>query len=410
MVNAQTALWREPVSQVEDEQYLEFYRQLTLDTEEPLLHIHLVTDSPVHIRSILYVPRRLDMGALRLRPEHGVRLYSKKILIQEESRELLPEYLAFVEGVVDSEDIPLNISRETVQSNRILRAIQRALTNRVLKTLGELAEERPEDYATFWQAFGAFIKQGVTTEFTAREDLVSLLRFPSSKTDGDWTTLAAYTERMQVDQPAIYYLLGEGLGTVIQSPHLDYFKRHDLEVLYLTDPLDGVVMQSLREFEGHPLQNIDSADVQLPDIPEAPPEEEAAAPVTEGAFDALLEHVRSALGERVADVRPSQLLRDSPCRLVSSESGMERDLQRMRRLLEEDFEIPPRILELNRNHPLVRNLAQRVQQGAADEIVNAAIEQLFANQLLIEGLHPNPATMVPHIQTLLEAATRTESA
>ncbi|MFP4343712.1 MAG: molecular chaperone HtpG [Anaerolineales bacterium] len=403
VVNQQSALWRQPASQVEEEQYEDFYRQLTLDTEKPLLHLHLVTDAPVHIRSILYVPSHLEMGPLRMTTEHGLRLYSKKILIQENNQELLPDYLGFVEGVVDSEDIPLNISRETVQSNRIMRQIQRSLTNRVLRALEELAEERPDDYRRFWEEFGAFIKQGVATDLLTRDDLLPLLRFHSSKSEGALTSLSDYVERMQIDQPAIYYILGEGLSTVAQSPHLDYFKEHNLEVLYLVDPLDGVVMQSLPEFEEKPLQNVDSADLDLPEV-ERPPTEEGER-LSDDLFETLLEQMQEVLGERVAGVRASKVLRDSPCRLVSAESDAERNLQRVRRMLEEDFEVPPRILEVNRTHPLMVNLAHLVERGGRGTLVAGVVEQLFANQLLLEGIHPNPSEMVPRIQALLEQAT-----
>jgi len=407
VVNQQSALWREPASQVEEEQYEDFYRQLTLDTEKPLLHLHLVTDAPVHIRSILYVPGHLEMGPMRVTTEHGLRLYSKKILIQEKNQDLLPDYLGFVEGVVDSEDIPLNISREMVQSNRVMRQIQRSLTNRVLRALEELAEERSADYQNFWEEFGAFIKQGVATDFLTRDNLLPLLRFHSSKSAGALTSLSGYVERMQIDQPAIYYILGEDLSTVSQSPHLDYFKEHDLEVLYLVDPLDGVVMQSLPEFEEKPLQNVDSANLDLPEV-EKPPTEEGAE-LSDDLLETLLGRMQEILGERVAGVRASQVLRGSPCRLVSPESDAERNLQRVRRLLEEDFEIPPRILEVNRTHPLIVNLAHLTQRREGEGLVDGVIEQLFANQLLLEGIHPNPSEMVPRIQSLLERATEDPS-
>jgi molecular chaperone HtpG len=212
---------------------------------------------------------------------------------------------------------------------------------------------------------------------------------------------------MQIDQPAIYYILGEDLGTVAQSPHLDYFKEHNLEVLYLIDPLDGVVMQSLPEFEEKPLQNVDSADLDLPEV-EKPPTEEGKE-LSDDLFESLIGRMQEILGERVAGVRASKVLRDSPCRLVSPESDAERNLQRVRRLLEEDFEIPPRILEVNRTHPLILNLAHLTEREGGEALVDGVIEQLFANQLLLEGIHPNPSEMVPRIQSLLERATEDPS-
>jgi molecular chaperone HtpG len=405
VVNEQTALWRTPRNEIEDEDYEDFYRQLTLDTEPPLLRIHLVTDVPVFIRSILYIPRHLDESAFRLRAEQGPRLYSKKILIQDAATDLLPDYLGFVEGVVDSDDLPLNISRETVQSNRIMRQIERSLTNRVLSALEELAEERPEDYTLFWKEFGLFIKQGIASQPFGNDDLLPLLRFYSSKSGDELISLGDYVERMADDQPAIYYIIGSDRASIASSPHLDYFKENDLEVLYLADPLDGLMMQSLREFEEKPLQNVDDPDLDLPDVEETEEEEETET-IDAAEFGALIGRFKDVLGERVKDVRPSKLLRDSPCRLVSAESGPERDLERVRRLIEQDYEVAPRILEINRRHSLIKNLAHIVQTGVHPSLVETTIEQLFANQLLLEGLHPNPAEMVPRIQELLEAATR----
>jgi molecular chaperone HtpG len=406
VTNQQTALWRRPPQEVEEQAYADFYRQLTLDLETPLLHVHLVADAPVNIRSLLYVPRKLERGPLRLRTDHGLQLYSKKILIQEYNKDLLPEYLRFVEGVVDSEDVPLNISRETVQSSRAMRQIHKALTSRVIKGLRELAEERPDDYRVFWDEFGAFIKQGVTTNPLSHDDLLPLLRFHSSQSGDDLVSLAGYVARVPDDQEAIYYILGNDRASVACSPHLDSFKAHDLEVLYLLDPLDGFMMQSVREYEGKSFQNVDDPSLELPQDKDAETEPEADADMPQSDFDQLAARFKHVLGDRVIKVRASKLLTDSPCRLVSPEAGPERDLQRVRRLLEQDFEIPAKILELNRRHPLIQNLAHLVTTRSDDAVIDPAIEQLFENMLLLEGLHPNPAQMVPRIQTLLEAATQ----
>ncbi|HRU95682.1 MAG TPA: molecular chaperone HtpG, partial [Anaerolineae bacterium] len=270
-INEQIALWRQTPTSLTDKEYADFYRQLTLDPEPPLLHEHLVTDAPVNIRSILFVPRHRETGPFRYRPGPGLKLYSRKILIQEANEELLPEYLRFVVGVVDSEDLPLNISRETVQNDRAVRQIQRALTKRLLKELHEMAEARPDDYAQFWREFGAFIKEGVATSPADHEELLPLLRFPSSRAEG-LVSLADYVSRMPESQQAIYYILGDTIAAVAHSPHLDTFRALGFEVLYLVDPLDGFMLQTLREFQGRPLQNVDDAALELPSAPEPPAE------------------------------------------------------------------------------------------------------------------------------------------
>ena len=402
VANQQTAIWRQSTSEVEDEAYNDFYRQLTMDFQDPLLHIHIASDVPVEVRSVLYIPTGHDTGRLRSRPDYGLKLYSRKILIQEHNKEMLPEYLRFVEGVVDSADIPLNVAREMVQSSRAIGHIKRALRSRLLKTLLELGEEDPEAYQTFWVAWGAFLKEGVATDFSGRDDLLPLLRFTTSKSNGEFVSLAAYVERMQEEQSDIYYILGESIASVERSPHLDYFKSHDLEVLYLVDPLDGFMVQSLREYEGKPLSNVDDPDLAMPD------EEDEAPPVDDLAPEALgklIVRFRNVLGDRVAEVRESKVLRDSPCRLVSSEGGSERDMQRVRRLLEQDYEVPAKILEINRGHPLIGHLAQLIASPSGDAMADLVIEQLFENLLLLEGLHPDPSQMVPRIQSLLEKVT-----
>ena len=405
VANQQAAPWRKPPQEIEEQEYEDFYRQLTLDFEKPLAHIHMIADVPVDIHAILYIPRKLDRGMLNLRTDYGLKLYSKKILIQEYNKDLLPEYLRFIDGVVDSEDIPLNISRETVQSNRAMRGIQRALTGRVIKTLREMADETPEDYRTFWDEFGVFIKQGVATNPLDHGDLLPLLRFHSSKSGEDLVSLADYVARMAEEQNAIYYILGNDLASVAHSPHLDSLKAHDLEVLYLVDPFDGFVMQAVKEYEEKPLQNVDDPGLELPgqEAAEGEPEEE---PIAQADLAQLIARFKTVLGDRVAEVRESKVLTDSPARLVSPEGAPSQELQRVQRLLGQEVEIPPRILEINRRHPLIQNLARLAPVQANDVLTDAAIEQLFENLLLLDGLHPNPAQMVPRIQSLLEAATK----
>jgi len=216
--NRRIAPWRQSPREVTDEEYREFYKHLTLDFEEPLLHIHLVTDAPVNLRSILYVPARRERGILSPRTDHGLRLYIRNVLIQEYNKDLLPSYLRFVEGVVESEDLPLNISRETVQASPAARRIQKALTRKLLRELEALGQEEPDRYRTLWQEFGVFIKEGIASDPPAQKDLLPLLLFPSTRSDGGLISLAQYVERMADDQPAIYYVLGDDLKSVVHSP------------------------------------------------------------------------------------------------------------------------------------------------------------------------------------------------
>jgi molecular chaperone HtpG len=402
-VNRRTAVWRQSPMEVTEDQYHEFYRHLTLDLEKPLLQAHLVTDAPVDVRSILYVPSRRERGILGPRTDHGLKLYIHSVLIEEFNKDLLPNHFRFVEGVVESEDLPLNISREAVQSSPAARRIQKALVRKLIKELETLAQDRPEDYGTFWHEFGPYIKEGVATDPGTQGDLLSLLRFHSTRSDGELLSLAEYAGRMAQGQQAIYYVLGDDLKSVAHSPHLDYFRAHDVEVLYLVDAVDSFMMVTLQEYEGRPFKNVDDASLDLPEADEDEPE--ADETVREADFNRLVGRFVKVLGDRVVEVRASRVLKDSPCRLVSPDDAPTRDMTRLYRLLEREYEMPKRIMEINRRHPIITNLARLVTDTPEADIIEPAIEQLFENQLLIEGLHPNPPEMIRRIQQLMEAAT-----
>ncbi len=402
-VNRQTAPWRQPPQEVDAEQYHDFYRQMTLDPEEPLVSAHLFTDAPVNIRSILYVPARRERGILSLRTDHGLQLYVHNVLIQQYNKDLLPNHFRFVEGVVESEDLPLNISREAIQSSPAARRIQRALVHKLVRELETTAEEKPDVYASFWREFGPFLKEGVVTDPSAQQTLLPLLRFHSSRSGEELISLRQYVERMAEDQKAIYYVLGEDLRSVARSPHLDYFRAQEIEVLYLVDPIDSFMAVSLKEFEDRSLKNVDDAGLDLPTGEEAGGEDVPTVP--EADFNRLVSRFVRVLGERVLEVRESKVLRDSPCRLVSSDDAPAREMSRVYRLLGQDFEVPRRILEINRAHPIVANLARLVSESPDNEVIEPIIELLFENQLLLEGLHPNPTDMIPRIQQLMAAAT-----
>jgi molecular chaperone HtpG len=405
VINRQSAVWRQAPQTVTAEQYAEFYTHLTRDSARPLLQLHVVTDAPVNLRAILYVPSRREPAFPVARADHGLRLYSRKVLIQENCKDLLPNYLRFVVGVVDSEDLPLNISRETIQNNPVLRQIKRALSHRLLKQLLALSEEKPEAYRVFWREFGTFVKEGIATAESAdQETLPNLVLCHSTRAEGDadWVSFKAYLARIAPGQKAIYYILGDTLKSAARSPHLDYFRAHALEVLYLLDPLDSFMTVTLKEYAGKPLQNVDDASLELPVT--AAPEAPAPPSLPADELERLIQRARQQLGDRVAGVRPSRRLIDSPCCLMSAETGPERDLQRVRRLLEQAYEVPSKILEINPGHSLIRDLAHLLAATPDDPLIGVAIEQLFDNASLLDGLLPSPADMTPRIQQLMEAA------
>lgn len=408
VANQQTALWRKRPKEVQAEEYEAFYKQLTLANEDPLTHLHISTEVPVDIHAVLFIPAERERTLNRIRhQEEGLRLYSRKVLIQESNKELLPTYLRFVDGVVDSEDLPLSVSRETVQSNRVLQQLRQALTGRITKEIERLATDDETTYLTFWKNFGVFIKEGVATDFRAQEELAKLLRFHSTYTEGeDVTSLAAYKLRMSGEQTEIYYILSDDLKVARRSPHLDPFKARGMEVLLLTDPVDGFVVNSLRTFDGTPLRNADDPALELPPLPDVESTDSSSDATTGESFDALVTRVKEVLGVRVTDVVESTRLTDNPVRLAVAEGGIGQELERMRRLMGDDETLTtaPRRLELNRKHPLVKELAVMASGDDESPLLDVAIEQLYDSALLMEGLHPNPAEMAPRIQQLLTLA------
>lgn len=402
-VNQQTSLWRKTPSEVTPEDYKNFYQQLTLDFEEPLATIHFSADAPINVRALLFIPARREKNILAARKEPGLLLYSHNVLIQEYSTDLLPKWLGFVDGVVDSEDLPLNVSRESVQNNRIMQQLGKVLRGRVLRELKRIAENETEKYDKFWNEYGRAFREAIATDPEAKDDVLPLFRYYSSKSNGALTSLDQYIGRMQEGQKEIYYVLGDDLKSVAHSPHLDPFKARELEVLYWIDPLDALIAPLLNEYQGKKFRNIDDAEL---DLPEEKKEEEAESEATtpEYDFNVLMSRFTKVLGERVMDVRPSKVLKDSPIRLVSPKDDRDRERQRLSRYFDKEYQVPKKILEINRNHPLIADLARTLHDKPDSELVDLTIEQLYDSALVQEGLHPNPAEMLPRIQKLMALA------
>lgn len=393
-VNAQTALWRERPQSVTSEQRTNFYQQLTFDFQEPLLTVHFAADMPIQFYALLFVPSRRDYKMFRDAEDFGLKLYARKVLIKDNYRELLPPYLRFIEGVVDSEDLPLNVSREMVQATPLIARIRKALIGRIASELEALAQDDPERYATFYKEFGHFLKEGVATDPSSHDKFLDLLRFVSTKTETDeLTALKGYLERMPASQEVIYYVLGDDLNVVSRSSHLEYFRKHDTEVLLLTDPIDSFMLMGLSEYQGKKLQNIDDAELDLPT------DSQLEIPVNDD-FISLTAFIKQHLGDKVEGVRESKVLSDSAARLVNP-TGDNASFYRVQRLMGRDVQIPKKILELNPKSPLIQSLAERLKTNAQDPLIPLLTDQLYENELLAEGLHPNPAEMLPRIQQLM---------
>ena len=400
--NQRESLWRKPPGETTAEEQRQFYRQLSMDFEEPLLILHFASDAPVHLRALLFVPRRRDRGVLATRREPGVMLYSHNVLIQEYCTDLLPSWLSFVDGVVDSEDLPLNVSRETVQNNRLMQQLGKTIKGRLLRELKKLAEAQPEQYAAFIDEYGAVLKEGVATDPPARDEILPLLRYQTSRSEGQGVSLDEIAGRMADGQSEFYYVLGDSLAAVSHSPHLDPFRARGLEVLYWYEPMDLFLAPLLGDYRDKPFRNVADSALELPPTAEAE-EPPAEATTPEADFNRFVGRCVTTLGQRVAEVRASRVLRDSPARLVAAD-GRQAEVQRLYRLMGRDYDVPPLILELNRNHPLIARLSALATNRPDAPLLPLAIEQLYAGALLQEGLHPNPVEMLPRIQELLALA------
>ncbi len=409
LVNDQKPIWVEPKSQVTEEQYRQFYQHLThRSNESPLWHLHLAADSPIQFRSILYCPTtNLELLGFG-KTEHGVSLCAKRVLVQSDCRDLLPEYLRFLYGIVDSEDLPLNVSRETLQDNTVIRRIRNTLVKGVLDRLQSLGEEKPEDYDTFYKQFGAILKEGIPSDHANRERIAKLLRFISSQTEPDKpTSLDDYLKRALPDQTTIYYLGGPDLASIRKSPNLEIFRRRGIEVLFLVDPIDEFVVSNLESYSGKSLKSIDSADLELPGTDTTEPEKTTDEDAS--SLSRVLDLFRSALGDRVKEIRESKRLTESPCCLVNADGSLSSQMQRLLKMANRDFPTAERILEINPSAPLIRRLSSLSANPDHDDFIKKCALQLWSNAMLLEGSLPEPEDLVARNQSFMEEAAEKRS-
>ncbi|MCL5781060.1 MAG: molecular chaperone HtpG [Firmicutes bacterium] len=397
-VNTVQAVWTKNKNEVTEEEYNEFYKYVANAYDEPLLRLHFSVDAPLTINALLFVPKdnfeRFGFGRL----EPGVNLYCRKVLIQQQSKDILPEWLRFVKGVVDSEELPLNISRETMQDSALMSKLRKVITGRFLKFLHEQAKSKPEKYKEFWQNFGIFIKEGAATDFTYRKELVGLLRFSSSKSgEGELVSLRDYVERMKGNQKDIYFINGPTKEVIESSPYLEVFRNQDTEVLFTHEPVEDYILSQLGEFEGKKLVSIDQAGLELPETQTR--DGDALAPEQ---VEALTRWLKEVLGDKVTEVRESRRLSGSPAILLNPDH-MTGSLQRMMQVMNKDINaIGPKVLEINSAHPVINRLSELSQQG--DSFARVAAEQLFDNALISAGLIVDPRGIVQRMNQILERA------
>jgi molecular chaperone HtpG len=390
-LNSMKALWARPKDEVSDEEYKEFYKHIAHAWDEPLEVISMKAEGTFEYQALLFIPSRAPFDLYEPGADIGVQLYVKRVFIMGDCDELMPRYLRFIKGVVDAQDLSLNVSREILQQDRQINAIRRRLTKKVLSTIKELQAERPDDYRTFWGQFGKVLKEGLMRDFDNQETLLQISSFASTHSDDEPTTLTEYVERMKDGQQQIFYATGESRQQILNSPHLEAFKAKRYEVLLLTDAVDEIWLGSVTEFDGKPLQSVAKGEVDL-DTEEEKTAHEAERKEREKDFADLLAWLKETLSEHVKEVRLSTRLTESPACLITDAFGITPTLARMYRASGQDVPVEKRTLELNPDHPLVTGLQQahKDRAGDAEELSKVAetAELLYGTALLAEGGTP----------------------
>ncbi|MFA7522041.1 MAG: molecular chaperone HtpG [Halothiobacillaceae bacterium] len=393
-VNDASALWTRPRGEVSDEEYIEFYKHVSHDWEPPLAWTHNRVEGKIEYSSLLYIPKRAPFDLFEPEQSQGVKLYVKRVFIMDDADKLMPRYLRFVRGVIDSADLPLNVSREILQSNRVLDTIRAGSVKRVLSLLEQMAKNEPEKYTGFWETFGRVLKEGVGEDFANKERIAGLLRFASTKGDGEAETvsLADYIERMPEDQDEIYYIISDSYQAAVASPHLEIFRKKGIEVLLLSDRVDEWVMAHLTEFDGKTLKSVTKAKIEVDEEDEDKSDEEKQE------REALIQRLKETLDDQVEDVRLSRRLVDSPACLVTDEGQVSLHLQRILEQAGQEVPIVKPILEINPDHRLLKQA-----EGEPDETRFADIAHvLFGQAMLAEGGKlADPADFVGRLNRLL---------
>lgn len=406
-VNTVTAIWREPKSSIKKEQYDEFYKFLTYDTEPPMDVIHKSVDAPIQFNALLFIPKKSNDLFFYDRENYGLDLYVRRVLIQHKNKDLLPEYLSFVKGVVDSEDLPLNISRETLQENVIFTKIASSVTSNVLSYLQEKAKNDKEGYNEFWREHGKIFKLGYM-DFANHEKYVELIRFNSSKCNDEKELISfnEYVERMKEGQKEIYYIVGSNRDSLLTDPHLEIFKNKGLEVLFLYDPVDEFVIQAIRKYKDYEIKSVTNIDLkkinEFKDVEEKKNEVEPLSKDDQKHFYSLLSKMKSILGDRVEDVVESKRLVDSASCLVSKDETISSQMKKILKMTKQDFSIDKKIMEVNPNHKLIRNLVKVFKKNSLDDFISLVTEQLYDAALLQEGNLEDPHKLIERLNKTLE--------
>jgi len=384
-LNTMKALWKRAKSEITDDEYNEFYKHLVHDHQPPFKTIHLSVEGAIEFKALLFLPKEAGFDLLMPNKKHGLNLYVRNVFIGADFDLLLPEYLRFVKGVVDSSDLPLNVSREMLQDDAVIRKIKSNITGKILSTLAEMMKDKPEEYAAFYAAFGRVMKEGLHSDYENGDKLKGLLMFRSAKSEGNkLTSLKEYIAAMPETQKDIYYLIAEDLETARQSPHIESVVKRGYDVLFFVDAIDQWVVDSLGEFEGKKMVAIDKGNLELgtdEEKAESKKKLEAAA----GDYQALLDFIKGALKDEVSEVRFSPRLTDSACCLVADEHAMSASMERLMRAMNQEVPKQLRTLELNPEHALLKRMKTMLETDKGNPKLADYVELLYGQALLGEG-------------------------
>ncbi|MCY4171724.1 MAG: molecular chaperone HtpG [Bacteroidetes bacterium] len=401
-INTLKALWKKRKDDINDEELSEFYKFISGDYNDPLGHLHLQIEGLLTFDALLFIPSQAPLSFFREDRRSDLHLYSSGVFVRDDAEELLPEYLAFVRGVVDTDDLPLNVSREVTQNSPVTQRIRSTLTGKLLGLLDQWATEDVERYEKFFLNFGVALKTGLFSDQGKQDELLKLVRYPS--TSGEHlTSLSDYVTRMPDSQESIYYLLSDSLESARKSPHLEVFTTKGIEVLLLTDPIDALTLPNVPKFEDKKFINITTAELDLTESTDS-----ESLPGDE--IDSLLTLFRVQLGDRVQDVTSSKRLVDSAATLVTAKDGMDPQLERMMKSMNPEYEGVKKVLEINASHPLMKNLlALKSSSENQGSLIEQTIEQIYEGALLLDGNLTEPSSFVSRMTSILVDATREPS-
>ncbi|MBX3042923.1 MAG: molecular chaperone HtpG [Candidatus Kapabacteria bacterium] len=399
--NKVEALWHKKKDDINDEELTEFYKFISNDYQDPLGHLHLNIEGNINFKALLFIPSVAPATLFRDFNEKSVQLYSNKIFIQDNAIDLIPEYLRFLRGVVDTEDLPLNVSREVTQNSPIMAKIRNVITSKTLSMLDEWADKEKEKYNKFFIQFGALFKTGLNSDFTNKDKITELLRFETSEfPEGELRSLNSYVASMKPDQKDIYYATGNTREQLEKNPNLEYFKKNNLEVIYFTDPVDLFVMPYLFEYDGKKVVSIEKAEIDIKED-----DTKQTDTIGKDAANSLVDEFKKVLGDKVEDVIISKRLVDSPASVVLGKEGFDPQMEKMMKMMDKDFKASRRVLEINPSHQLIKNLSKLHIAGNNSELLSKSIQQIFEGSMLIDGNLENPVDFVKRMSEILTITT-----